>query len=273
MGDGADEIVSFTNPPVVEVVCGAQFHALPLQTVHFGQFGQRISSYRQVIDSQPIAPAVEPQAGAPIFLQTFSFALPGLPELRRVVFIDDERGHLVQLQTNRFHHNWQHRPALGGYPRFREVRSAFLERWTDFTNFLTEVGLTPPNITQYEMSYVNHVPAGTLWDSPNDLSKLFPWLSANRNTALDGPSDVEIALHYDVPACRGRLHVGIKTGTRQTDGVRVVQMELMVRGAPSPAERTPSEMSDWMASARDGIVRSFADLTGPQAHAHWGRTK
>ena len=271
MGDGLDEIVSFKKPPVVEVVCGAQFHILPLQTVHFGQFGQRVGTYRQTLDSPPIAPAVEAQPGSPqIFFQSFAIG-PGLPELRRVFFIDDERGRLIQLQTNRFHHNWQHRPALGSYPRFPGVRSEFLARWDDFTDFLAGVALPPPNITQYEMMYVNHMPAGHLWESPEDVSKIFPWLTS-QHTALAGPSEVEVALHYELPECRGRLHVGIKTGTRQTDNVRVVQMELLVRGAPT-VERAPSEMSDWLATARSAIVRTFAELTGPTAHVHWEREK
>ena len=271
MSEGAnDEIVSFTSAPVVEVVCGAQFHALPLQTAHFGQFWERVrDAYRKTLDAPPLAPVLEvPPGSAAAFGAISSWS--NLPELRRVFFVDEERGRLLQVQPTRFHHNWQRRADHDAYPRFPEVRAEFLSSWRTFGAFLRDVGLPPPHVIQGELTYINHIPFGELWDG-SGFRKLFPWLNP-RNGALSESPELELALHYENPECRGRLHVTIRTGVRAADMSRVVMMELTVRGAPA-TEGPEADLETWLGSARKLIVQSFAELTGPDAHSHWGRVK
>lgn len=266
MSHGTDEeIVSFTRAPVVEVVCGAQFQTLPLQTAHFGQFWERVRDvYGKTLDAPPLPAILE---GQPNF-STISWS--NLPELRRVFFLDEARGRLLQLQSNRLHHNWQRHTERDVYPRFGEVRSEFLQSWGAFTAYLREAGLPPPHVIQGEVTYINHIPFGDLWDA-SGFQKLFPWLSP-KNGALTPTPELEVALHYEVPECLGRLHVTIRTGVRDIDKSRVVLMDLTMRGAPA-SQGPDADLEAWLGAARRTVVRSFAELTGPDAHAHWGRVK
>ena len=51
--------------------------------------------------------------------------------------------------------------------------------------------------------------------------------------------------------------------------MRLVLMDLTVRGAPA-AEGPDADLAAWLGMARKAIVQSFAELTGPDAHTHWG---
>lgn len=270
MTEGSDgAILTFSKAPVVEVVCGAQFQPLPLQTAHFGTFWERIrSSYGKTLDQPPLPPVMEMQPGMPAAFGAISWS--DLPELRRVFFVDEARGRLLQIQPTRFHHNWQRRADEDAYPRFPELRTEFLDRWKTFQDFLRDNGLGTPHVLQGEVTYINHIPAGELWDGAG-YGKLFPWLDP-RNAAIGSSPELELALHYELPECRGRLHVTIRTAVRARDGARLVLMELTARGVPEPAG-TDVDLGAWLDSARSAIVRSFAELTGPEAHTHWGRVK
>ncbi len=259
-GASDDEIVSFSRPPVVEVVYGAQFHALPLQTVHYGRFWDRIrQTYQKTLDVPPLPSILETPAGQSA---VGIFTVSPLPDLRRVFFVDEEHGRMLQLQPNRFHHNWRRRTDVEPYPRFRELRPQFVDRWREFLTFLEDEGLPPPHVTQGEMTYINQMPFGELWDDAG-LARLFPWLTP-RNPALPAAPGVEVALHFEAPELHGRVHITIGMATPPKDGQRVVQMELTARGAPDNLEQ-------WLVAARSAIVRSFVELTGADAHAHWGR--
>jgi len=270
MTEGSDgAILTFSRAPVVEVVCGVQFQQLPLLTAHFGTFWERMrSSYGKTLDQPPLPSVIE---SGPGMMPPFgSISWSDLPELRRVFFVDEARGRLLQVQPTRFHHNWQRRGTEDAYPRFPELRTEFLDLWRSFQAFLLDNGLEAPHVLQAEVTYINHIPAGELWSGAG-YENLFPWLNP-RNAAIAASPELELALHYELPECRGRLHVTIRTALRASDGARVVLMDLTARGAlDTPG--TDANLSAWLDSARSAIVRSFAELTGPEAHNHWGRVK
>lgn len=269
MGE-ADAIVSFRNPPVVEAICGVQFSPLPLTTAHFGLFWSQLrSTYTIAQDAIPLAPVVEvPDRTEASDTTILDVSL--LPDLRRVFLIDPERRRLLQLQQNRFHHNWRRQHDGDVYPRFPEIRSSFLERWSDFSSFLSRESLPSPHVVQYELTYVNHIPSGALWNVEAGFDRLFPWLCP-RTESLTGTPLVECALHYSVPECTGRLHVSIRTGIRANDRRPVILFDLTVRGAPAHGPDNTSDLGEWFGLARRTIVRSFTELTGPAAHQAWGR--
>ncbi len=262
------EIVSFTRPPIVEVICGVQFLGLPLQTVHLGQFWDRVrETYPKTLDAPPLPDIVEAPTGSPGPLSTLTWSQ--LPDLRRVFFVNEDRGRLLQLQGSRLLHNWQRKDDGDTYPHFPEVRSEFLDKWGVFRAFLRDIPLPPPHVTQAEVTYINHVPIGDLWKG-SGVAALFPWLDPSNRVASN--PEVECALHYDLPECRGRLHVTVRTALRVKDSARVVVFELTVRGAPA-ADGVDVNLEPWLAAARGAIVHSFTELTSPEAHTHWGRVK
>lgn len=264
------DIVAFDHPPVVEVVCGAQFSPLPLKTAHFGLFWAKVRDrYPHVDDAPPLGPVIEAPPNEAPQLAVLEFS--ALPDLRRVHFKSRDGATLVQLQHNRLHQNWRRQRERDQYPRFKEILPAFLSFWDEFKRFLAESSLPEPELTQYELSYVNHVPEGALWNPEAGVERLFPWVHP-KNEALPGAPDLELALRYLAPTCNGRLHFTARTGLRVSDKTRVLVLELTVRGAPRD-QATGEDLDEWLLAAREIVVRSFASLTSDEAHKTWGRTQ
>jgi uncharacterized protein (TIGR04255 family) len=261
-GSADDEIVSFERPPLVEVVCGVQFQNIGLQTGHLGKFWQQVQDEYPTTQDAPPLPSVTESFGG--MLDSFSWT--NLPDLRRVCLINETQGHLLQIQANRFHRNWR-QVADDVYPRFGQISSEFIRNWTAFAKFVKAAKLPEPSVNQVELTYVNHVTSGPLWDT-DGMAKLLPWL-APVNIAGRKP-EAEILLHYDVKEVAGRLHVSIRPAQRQ-DGSKIVVIELTARGAIVSSDEALPER--WLARAHAVVVGSFAQLTGPDAHTFWGRSK
>jgi uncharacterized protein (TIGR04255 family) len=262
-------LVEFRSPPVVEVVCGVQFEPLAkFGAVHLGVFWGKVRAdlplFKQLAPLPNVVENIDqPQAGLSYSLDLGSAQIP------LVQFFEKTGEQYVTLQGTRFLHNWQKVPG-GDYRRYRTIRPAFLEHWTRFLQFVQEENLGGLTVNQYEMSYINHVPAGELWDDKRGLKGVLPWFTP-RNPIVDSVFEPEVALHSLVPRCRGRLHVSGKVGLRASDRARVLQLELTVRGAPEASDAT--DLASWMDAAREVIVRSFVELTSDEARQHWGQTK
>lgn len=262
-------IVDFQAPPVVEVVCGVQFGPLPaLHAVHLGLFWERVrEAFPETRDAPPLPTVLErtDNGGEAVGLQE---AFAGFPILPRAVFIDRSGKELLQLQNGRYHHNWQRLHGNNRYKRYAAIRPAFLQGWEAFQRFISEERLGALHPVQYELSYVNHVPEGELWNDQQGVGTVLPWF-APKNDVVGNTFEPEFALHSPFPACRGRLHVTGRIGVRPNDRVRVLVVELLVRGAPAAQDAT--DLPAWMDSARGCIVRSFLELTSDKARKHWGQ--
>jgi uncharacterized protein (TIGR04255 family) len=262
MSGHADHVIaSFERPPLVEVVCGVQFNEIGLQTAHFGQFWQVVKGEYPTTQDTPPLPAIMEAAGG--VLESLSWS--NLPDLRRVCLVSGTQSHLLQIQANRFHRNWR-KLANEAYPRFGAIRSAFLCDWRAFSRFVQDTKLIEPTVNQVELTYVNHVPLGPLWDA-DSLAKLLPWLTPPKIGELR--PDPELVLHYDAKEIAGRLHVSFRSAQRQ-DGSKVIVIELTARGALAPSDDGSPEA--WLARSHGLIVRSFAHVTGPEAQTFWGRS-
>lgn len=261
-------IVTFKTPPVAEVVCGVQFDPLPLSIAHFGLFWHQLkSAFPTAQDAIPLLPVIESPQGT-ISQGGDAVEIPILPDARRLMLTDAKRHHLLQIQDNRFHHNWRKQNESDIYPRFHEVLSAFLGRWSEFESFLRDEQLPNPHIIQCEMTYVNHILAGSVWSKESGIEALFPWLGPHIRLKEDMP-EIECALHFPMSQNLGRLHATVKTGRRISDKLPVAVLDLTVRGALQSGQEH-NNLEEWFAAARERIVDAFVKLTGPKAHAAWG---
>jgi uncharacterized protein (TIGR04255 family) len=270
--DDIPTIADFRSPPVVEVVCGIQFAPLvELRSAHIGLFWQRVrEAYPIVRDAFALPPIVE-NFGAPS-LQTITnlpfFTMGGGAPAPRVQLVDQQSGEMIQVQNGRFHHNWEKHRGEVPYRRYKNIRPAFVDRWEQFKRFVRDEALGDVRPTQYELSYVNHVLAGELWDPLRGVSDLLPWFSPPHVTS-GYAFESQFAMHAPAPQCQGRLHVTSKVGLRQ-DGQSVLQLELTVRGAPAIASED-GDLVPWMDTARERIVRTFVELTSEKARRSWGQ--
>ena len=75
---------------------------------------------------------------------------------------------------------------------------------------------------------------------------------------------------FPLPDSKGNLKVNFKRGTRVSDKVPVLILELTATG-PAADSMEKAAMLKWFDLGHEWIVRGFTDLTTPEAHRLWER--
>ena len=192
--------------------------------------------------------------------------------LPRVWFIHKDLHGIIQVQRDRFLHNWKKVKPDDQYPRYGHVKQLFEEHLATFETFLSELGIGTLVPCQYEMTYVNHIPRGQGWDELADLGNVFPDFAWNTREGrfLDVPQGRNLRVNFLVPDRTARLHATIRNA--ELKGDPLVLFELTVRGFSPDSSR--EAMWRWFDLAREWIVRGFADLTGEEIQRNvWRRPR
>lgn len=257
---------SFKKPPVVEVVCGIQFSPIPgWQTSHYGRFWHDLKDqYTSTEDQVPLGIL---KLGD--FVEPEQFTVEVLPPLRRVFLVDSSEVYLMQVQPNRFLHNWRKRKDEDQYPRFHNVYGRFIEGWNQFNQFLTSVQLTIPAIEAYELTYVNAIlmPEAVF---PRDVWKFLNFYKEFPLTASGAPPRVlNLEVGWPLGDGIGKMSLSVKHGKRKAG----VEAEVLIAefSAKAPANRRAADMESWFRTAHDEIVYTFDALTTTEAHKFWER--
>jgi uncharacterized protein (TIGR04255 family) len=260
----------YDNPPVSEVVCGVLFKTLEgFKVAHFGLFWERCKAeYPQCQDVPPLLPAIE-GFGEPQEEASIQF-----PDTPRVWFINSEDTGLIQLQRDRFLHNWKKAKPSDSYPRYHTVIAQFKRHLESFDTFVRENKLGTIDPLQYEITYVNHMPAGLGWNDISELGRVFRHhqYRATAKRFLPVVETANLKTTFALPNRTGRLHASIKTGIRKEDSKPIIVFELTVRGLPT--DRAREAMWGWFDVGREWIVRGFTDLTTEEIQTSvWRRTR
>src|SRR5206468_7988683 len=105
----------YENPPVTEVVCGMSFKPVQLQIPHIGLFWERCrEEYPTCQEVAPLLPVIE-RFGEEDTSEAQVFNEVPLP---RVWFIHRQDTGIIQLQRDRFLHNWKKGKPTDAYPRY-----------------------------------------------------------------------------------------------------------------------------------------------------------
>ena len=259
--ENASNLPEFENPPVIEVVCGVLFE--PLQAMlasHLGLLWERLrSDYPLCQEVAPLTPVIERFDGE----AAVHFEFTDVPPLPRVWFLRKDETGLVQVQRDRFLHNWKKVRPADEYPRYHTVIQQFKDRLADFERFIAEHELGGMKPAQYELTYVNHIPRGEKVQTLADIGRLFPdfaW-QPRPGRFLPHPNGINWRTITDLPDQKGRLHATIRTATR-SDGTNILLFELTARGFPG--DNSPDSMCAWFDLGHEWIVRGFTDLTGEE---------
>ena len=267
----SDPLPEFERPPVIEVVCGVLFKSLDgLLAPHVGLLWERFrESYPRVAEVPPLSPIFEAFGEPPEATVTFS----DTPPLARTWLIHADETALIQIQRDRFLHNWKKVREADEYPRYVRVVKDFRERLATFETFLadTKPGVIDP--LQYELTYVNHIPRQDRVASISEIRRAFPdfaWREESR--FLPAPEAFNWRTVFVLPNQVGRLHVSMRTWTRPQDGSPMLLLDLTARGMPNAKDR--EGMWSWFDLAHEWIVRGFADVTGQEfQHDVWRRAQ
>ena len=93
--------------------------------------------------------------------------------LPRVWFVHREDAGIIQLERDRFLHNWKKSKPTDSYVRYHTVLDLFKRHLDSFDSFVKDNGLGTIEPQQYEMTYVNHIVQGEGWDQVSDLGGVF----------------------------------------------------------------------------------------------------
>jgi len=247
---------SYKKPPVNEVVFGMRFNSSEqLKIPYIGLLWENFKAdYPKVQHVAPITMragqlSVDPATGAPI---------------PRVWFINEADDELFQYQADGFYFNWRHRD--GDYPRYEHTIAKFLYFYTVIKGFYKEHQLGEIEPIEYELTYINHIPKGSGWESIEELPKVFSklnWVNSE-GQFLPPPDGTSWQAVFLLPKDKGRLVVSLKKGTLTENKQPVLIFELKVIGFDNP-----ENLRSWFDLSREWIVRGFTDLTTPEMHKLW----
>jgi uncharacterized protein (TIGR04255 family) len=247
---------------------GVEFERLAQWSVpHFGLFYQEIrDEYPQFDVHAPLVPnpTVTARPGAE-FLAVRAGVIPDV----RCWFINHDSTRLIQVQRDRFIHNW--RKCDGGdYPHYETIKPIFEADWRRFLAFLESNGLGKPSIRQCEITYINHIEQGLGWDSFAQLGEVLRyWAGDQVGDFLPPLQDAGLALRYAMPAEKGILHIQMDPVIRHQDGKELIQLSLTTRGRPKSGEWT--DVSEWLDLGHVWIVNGFEAITTDKMHTIWGK--
>jgi uncharacterized protein (TIGR04255 family) len=255
---------------VIETVLGVEFAPIDRWIIpHFGLYWQGIrGEYPKVQIQPPLAPE-DPRSKEDRFLQAAMIQVLAQPPIR-CWYINDAGTRLLQIQNDRFIHNWRKEGSGEEYPRYETIRPIFEREWQKFCDFLAQERIDAPIPGRCEVTYVNHLVRGREWQEIKDLPRILPvWAGGGREGVLGTPDLVAFTTRYPFPEEKGHLAVHLQPAVRQLDKKEVLQLTLTAKGQPSSADITG--VLAWLDFGRQQVVQAFCDLTSPEVHRIWGR--
>lgn len=256
----------YANPPIIELVLGVQFDSIPgFTTGHSGWFWrEHLGSDWKVSEGQPVPEQTE----------AFGKLLPSRMELQlsqnpasRLMVENATGDRMLQVQHSRFHYNWRKKDSK--YPYFELVFDEFNEYFTAFKEFVLNAGLAPVVINQWELTYVDNIPSGKLWEIAGDFHNVFPGLFSSE-TKLDGlvAETSTAARTYEIEPQKGRLHVvanmAFLTGERNPS----LLVNMTARGPV--ANDSANSLKEHMEFGHNAIGQAFSSLSSDAAKLFWG---
>ncbi len=261
----------FLNPPVVETILGVQFNSLAGWTnAHSGWYWRQCldKGWGKPADAPPLPDQFElfgtQRVWSPMGPQVLFRPHAGSS---RVQINNATEDRMIQIQATRFHYNWQKRDNV--YPTYPTMRAEFDGLFTGFCKFVAEAGLGGVTPNLWELTYVDFVPRGVLWDTPADWHKIIPGLlPANLNLGGAAFESVGGEWNYAIGDERGRIHLSLQYGRVDPAGSDVLRLESTARGPVRPEGGWG--LADGLDFGHDAIIELFMDATSKEAHRAWG---
>jgi uncharacterized protein (TIGR04255 family) len=263
----------YANPPVIETILGVQFDPLAkLKNAHLALFWDSLnrSEWPNIVEAQPVEPQFERFADGGEWV-TRAVQLQVLKNLpNRLQIKNRVLDRLVQVQNGRLIFNWL---GLTGssYPHYENVREEFANAFRKFQKFLEAEALGELRANQWEVTYLNHIPKGTVWKSSADWGFFLPLGAVPTIPDVIKGESFNGEWHFVIPERRGRLHISWQHSKRKEPAeVEVVVLNLTARGPLEPSNSDEKSVFDGLDLGHATIVRTFHDLMSSDANAYWG---
>jgi uncharacterized protein (TIGR04255 family) len=267
-----DKLPDYKRPPVVETVLGVQFDPIAnFGNAQLGAFWKSLDPAEWVsVTDQPALPAQ-----FEFFGDGFQFPPFILTQaLRTRLQIRNRAGNrLIQIQHGRLHFNWLGEDERD-YPRYHAaIRPGFVETLNAFVKFVRDEGIGEFRPNQWEVTYINNIPKGTVWNTPGDWNFFKPL------GAVPTIADMAIGESFTgewsflIPGQHGRLHVNWRHGTAPAKAPgpdETIWLTLTARGPTSASGDVNQAVLDGIDLGHDTIVKAFRALMSDEANKYWG---
>lgn len=265
----------FDQPPVVETVLSVQFDSLPrFKAAHLGLFLSHLGDeWGNASDAPPLPPQFE-RFEPVVQWEHLGIQFEVSQEIAlRMQVRNKGKDRMIQLQNGRLSLNWLGE-AGQSYPSYRKVRPDFESVLGQFRRFVSASDLGEIRPNQWEVTYLNHIPKGTVWNGADDWARPFRLLIACPGHPRGiKPESFAGEWHYEIEPQRGRLHVQLKNAwRRRQEAEEILLLTLTARG-PIKDGGNDSEILSGLDLGHETIVGAFADLTTETAHEFWRRTQ
>lgn len=276
----AEPLPKFDAPPVVETALSVQFAPLIGYTTSMaGWFWKSYLpvltdglQWQKAIDAPRLDDALERFGEKEAWGRMgIRFGQVGSTP-NRVQIIQSGERRMVQVQDSRFILNWR----KGGeepYPSFDTLSQEFWKIFPAFERFCVDAGLGDVQQNQWEVTYVNRVPRGELWQNATELRKIIPQLSLPTGVAVAAVVADPISLdwRFAFPNDRGRLYIGAVHARSSPDfsSDEFIQITCTARGAVDHDKDW--DLKSGFDLGHDAIVRTFTAMTSAEAHKVWKR--
>jgi len=191
--------------------------------------------------------------------------IPAVSERLQIVSSDEQR--MIQLQDNRFAFNWR-KQGDSGYPSFDSLYPEFIKYFSAFSQFAKDLEGADLEINQWEITYVNNIEKGQLWDSVSDWNSIIPAVSIPKAFNSNVES-VHSEWRHVIGDKRGRLYISAAHARVGVASAESLLLQLVARG-PIDKERGFT-LEDGFKLGHEVIVKTFADITSERAHKLWQR--
>jgi uncharacterized protein (TIGR04255 family) len=258
----------YDSPPAIETLMGFHFaHYANFNVLHLGKLWALFE--RKYPKGQLVPPIIDPS-------QVMQGAVDLAQMPFRAMFTDSADSELVQVQPSLFLRNWRKTSENISYTHYKDLKPKFESDWATFTSFLASNGLPQPRVFQTEVTYVNHLVRGVLWESYGDLPKLLKPFAPRSGVKENGrhyeflpaASGVSLNLVYNLNDSGVTLQISCNSAVRN-DGFEVIQLTVSAKADTSrPGNSSIWEMLD---RCHDSVILGFDDITTDEAHAKWGK--
>jgi uncharacterized protein (TIGR04255 family) len=230
-------------------------------------------------------PAIEEYGAMPEFRELFGVKSKKRPLQRfvfgptntvlRYNFRNADRREQIQIQRDRFAFYWQSGWPRQEYPRFPALLETFKREYRIFEEFVREKGWGEVVPNQCAIAYTNNIPKGDGWESLSDLGKVVTVAPQAPSGPLPNGmemEDIESASIFTASEAgrpNARVYVILRKREPQPDEPSAVELELVVRGAPSSTDA--NGVVKFFERGRQLIVKTFDSITTETADRIWGK--
>ncbi len=270
-----DPLPKFDAPPVVETVLSIQFEPLPRFTgamagrfwqSHLMQGGNDWPASAEVLALQDVRERFGDDVQW-IQLGVQIGSREGRSQRTQIMRADDER--MVQIQDSRLILNWKKGQA--DYPSYETLFPEFLSLYEGFKAFSSDCGFDDLSLNQWEVTYVNHILKGDLWNSPYDWGDIAENLAVPKvDRSIASSESGALQWKFIIGENLGRLHVSSRHVKVAPGDEEAIRLELTARGPFNDAEA--GNIKGCYDLGHETIVRFFAACTSDAAHKVWKRT-